>query len=145
MLVLPSYRNQSIDFLCKSNDWFLYEATLALNGLNEVNSIHLFEYKRVQNSRTCVSSFNQGSVWWKHIFEWLLQIVTCRKSHFKSAFQKMKYLCWQMIQQMHLSRICYTNILTDWINYMQMEFIFGFLPLRRSFEVLLFSTNKSGG
>ena len=23
--VLPSYRNQSIDLLCKSIDWFLYE------------------------------------------------------------------------------------------------------------------------
>ena len=23
--VLPSYRNQSIDLLCKSLDWFLYE------------------------------------------------------------------------------------------------------------------------
>ena len=57
----------------------------------------------------------------------------------------MKDLCWQMIQQMHLSGICYTNILTDRINYMQMKFIFGFLPLRRNFEVLLFSTNKSGG
>ena len=37
--MLPSYRNQSIDFQSKSIDWFLYEgeATLALNGLKEVN------------------------------------------------------------------------------------------------------------
>ena len=33
MPVLPSYRNQSIDMQSKSTDWFLYEATLALNGL----------------------------------------------------------------------------------------------------------------
>ena len=25
MPVLPSYRNKSVDFLCKSIDWFLYE------------------------------------------------------------------------------------------------------------------------
>ena len=25
MPVLPSYKKQSIDFLCKSIDWFLYE------------------------------------------------------------------------------------------------------------------------
>ena len=33
MPVLPSYRNQSIDLLCKSIDWFLSEGTLAFNGL----------------------------------------------------------------------------------------------------------------
>ena len=33
MPVLPSYGNQSIDLLCKSIDWFLYEGTLELNGL----------------------------------------------------------------------------------------------------------------
>ena len=26
VLVLPSYRNQSTDLLCKSVDWFLYES-----------------------------------------------------------------------------------------------------------------------
>ena len=61
MPVLTSYRNQSIDLLCKSIDWFLYEgntgteanqltgsymrATLVLNGLSEnitlKNSLHL--------------------------------------------------------------------------------------------------------
>ena len=29
MPVLPSYRNQSVDFLCKSIDWFLYEGNTA--------------------------------------------------------------------------------------------------------------------
>ena len=33
MPVLPSYRNQSINLLCKSIDWFLSEGTLAFNGL----------------------------------------------------------------------------------------------------------------
>ena len=33
MLVLFSYRNQSIDLLCKSVDWLYMRATLAFNGL----------------------------------------------------------------------------------------------------------------
>ena len=33
MPLLPSYRNQSTDLYSKSIDWFLYEATLAFNGL----------------------------------------------------------------------------------------------------------------
>ena len=33
MTVFPSYRNQSIDLLRKSFDWFQHEGTLALNGL----------------------------------------------------------------------------------------------------------------
>ena len=28
-----SYRNQSIDFLCKSFDWFLYERNICVKGL----------------------------------------------------------------------------------------------------------------
>ena len=28
--VLPSYRNQSIDLLCKSIDWFLYEGSTGI-------------------------------------------------------------------------------------------------------------------
>ena len=31
MPVLPSYRNQSIDLLCKSIDWFLYEGNTGIN------------------------------------------------------------------------------------------------------------------
>ena len=33
MPVLPSYRNQSTDLLCKSNDVFFMRVTLVLNGL----------------------------------------------------------------------------------------------------------------
>ena len=31
--MFPVYRNQSIELLCKLIDWFLYEATLTVNGL----------------------------------------------------------------------------------------------------------------
>ena len=30
LLVLSSYRNQSIDLLCKSIDWFLYEGNTGI-------------------------------------------------------------------------------------------------------------------
>ena len=33
MPVLPSYRNQSNDLLCKSIDWFLHEGNPAFNGI----------------------------------------------------------------------------------------------------------------
>ena len=36
MPVLPSYRNQSIDLLCKSMDWFLYEGNITLSGLRNL-------------------------------------------------------------------------------------------------------------
>ena len=53
MSVLPSYRNHSIDLHRKSVDWFLYEATLAFNGLTnncllETNMTITIE-RRVQN------------------------------------------------------------------------------------------------
>ena len=31
-LVLPLYRNRTIDLLCKSVDWFLYNGKTGLNG-----------------------------------------------------------------------------------------------------------------
>ena len=34
--MFPSYRNQSVDLLCKSTDWFLYMGTLAVKGLKKV-------------------------------------------------------------------------------------------------------------
>ena len=34
--MLPSYRNQSIDLLCKSMDWFLYEGNITLSGLRNL-------------------------------------------------------------------------------------------------------------
>ena len=40
MPVLPSYRNQSIDLLCKSMTGFYMRATLAFNGLSNL-FIHL--------------------------------------------------------------------------------------------------------
>ena len=33
ILMFLSYRNQSIDLLCKSIDWFLYRETLVVKGL----------------------------------------------------------------------------------------------------------------
>ena len=35
MPVLPTDRNQTVDLLRKSIDWFLYEGTLAFNGLSQ--------------------------------------------------------------------------------------------------------------
>ena len=32
--VLLSYRNQSIDLLCKSIDWFLYEGNIGIKWVN---------------------------------------------------------------------------------------------------------------
>ena len=43
MPVLPSYRNQSTDLLYKSINWFLYEATLALDRLRNVCVRELME------------------------------------------------------------------------------------------------------
>ena len=48
--MLPSYRNQSIDLLSKSIDWFLYEATLAFNGLILNRPKQLIAMKREQEN-----------------------------------------------------------------------------------------------
>ena len=48
--MLPSYRNQSIDLLSKSIDWFLYEATLAFNGLILNRPKQLIVMKREQEN-----------------------------------------------------------------------------------------------
>ena len=31
--MFPSYRNQSVDLLCKSADWFLYDGNIIKNAL----------------------------------------------------------------------------------------------------------------
>ena len=49
MPVLFSYRNQSVDLLCKSIEWFLYQGKLAFDALtlpaltHENDSIILFD------------------------------------------------------------------------------------------------------
>ena len=35
MTEVPSYRNQSIDLLCESMDWFLYDRDLRVERVNE--------------------------------------------------------------------------------------------------------------
>ena len=40
--MLPSYRNQSIDFLCKSFDWFLYEGNAGIYYSLMDQEIHIF-------------------------------------------------------------------------------------------------------
>ena len=45
--LLPSYRNQSIDLLCKSIDWFLYEGNTGTKWLKQMfclNNIRLVRY-----------------------------------------------------------------------------------------------------
>ena len=43
MAVLPSYRNQSIDLLCKSIDWFLYEGNTGIGWVNFKGMTVIFE------------------------------------------------------------------------------------------------------
>ena len=40
--MFPSYRNQSVDLLCKSTNWFLYDGNLVVKGLIEINSFSPF-------------------------------------------------------------------------------------------------------
>ena len=63
MPVSPPYRNQSIDLLCKSIDWFLYKGKTGINVLNVVkfrNSmiriVGLINYKTI-NSRDISRNF----------------------------------------------------------------------------------------
>ena len=46
MPVLPSYRNQSIDLLCKSIDWFLYEGNTGIYWVNyeQIHCTHLVSF-----------------------------------------------------------------------------------------------------
>ena len=41
MPVLPSYRNQSIEMLCKSVDWFLYEGNTGIWWVNWMKDLKL--------------------------------------------------------------------------------------------------------
>ena len=34
--MFPSYRNQSVDLLCKSTDWFLYNGNIGRKGLRQL-------------------------------------------------------------------------------------------------------------
>ena len=48
--VVLYYRNQSIDLLYKSIDWFLYEGTICILmvGLNVKHAIHVLEHFRLK-------------------------------------------------------------------------------------------------
>ena len=37
--MLPSYRNQSIDLLSKSIDWFLHEGNTSTQGVNQMYAL----------------------------------------------------------------------------------------------------------
>ena len=47
---LHSYRNQSIDLLCKSINWFLYEGNTGTNGLSWI-SVVAFEENTLKSSK----------------------------------------------------------------------------------------------
>ena len=49
MPVLPSYRNQSIDLICKSIDWFLYESNTGIQWVkaSEEAELHILHEKQV--------------------------------------------------------------------------------------------------
>ena len=50
--MFSSYRNQLVDLLCKSTDWFLYDGTLVVKGLRDRDSYYEgFETNNLQNSR----------------------------------------------------------------------------------------------
>ena len=41
MPVLPSYKNKSIDLLCKSMDWFLYEGNTGISWVKNWNEMFI--------------------------------------------------------------------------------------------------------
>ena len=71
MSVLPSYRNQSTDLLCKSIDCFHIRATLAFNGLIEmariVSKSHLSSSPNLTFFSVPLKTNNQGFF----CFEWV--------------------------------------------------------------------------
>ena len=66
MLALPSYRNQSIYLHSKSIDWFLYMATVALNGLKKHQNLIL----RIIHVWHCVVQYGFMRVWTFYLFFW---------------------------------------------------------------------------
>ena len=61
MPVLPSYRNQSIDFLCKSINWFLLRATMAFNGLKYINTNFFMVSSFMKNTILMVDFLSLGT------------------------------------------------------------------------------------
>ena len=66
--MFPSNRNQSVDLLCKSTDWFLYDGNIGRSRINKVLSLvtvvscHFVFIFRV-SSRFVTKSISLISVW----------------------------------------------------------------------------------
>ena len=86
MPVLPSYRNQSIDLVCKSIDWFLYEGS---TGIQWVNTVEMLIFH-------CIYAFNEK------LASILLLIFILMLIQFLILVVRMKEFCAQIRSPYHV-------------------------------------------
>ena len=83
MPVLPSYRNQSIDLLCKSIDWFLYDGNTGFEWVKRKSGYRRTDVRTSVNSNDfpCHGVQKQGP----DLLVWLLKYVLFFKQHIFST------------------------------------------------------------
>ena len=62
MPVLPSYRNQSIDFLYKSIDWFLYEGNTGILPFNDQYLQHTETSQLIYRANQLTGFYTMGTL-----------------------------------------------------------------------------------
>ena len=103
MPVLPSYRNQSIDFLRKSTDWFLYEGNTGISCVEMKSKARIYFIYLCLLLKTTLSCSAMHSVWFPVTISLLLKILknfadicglSLRKINFfiKGTFSGLKQL-----------------------------------------------------
>ena len=75
MPVLPSYRNQSIDFLRKSTDWFLYEGNTGISCVEMKSKARIYFLYLCLLLKTTLSCSAMHSVWFPVTISLLLKIL----------------------------------------------------------------------
>ena len=59
--MLPSYRNQSVDFLYKSTDWFLWDGNIGRSKVNYYIPVHLKSH--TLNSRPYINRSRPAGIY----------------------------------------------------------------------------------
>ena len=90
MLGLPSYRNQSIDLHSKSIDWFLYMATVALNGLQKLQNLIL----RIIHVWHCFVQYGFMRVWIFYLFFWKISFSWMQSDSNPLLFVNKHWIVW---------------------------------------------------
>ena len=91
MPVLLSYRNQSIDFLRKSTDWFLYEGNTGISCVEMKSKARIYFIYLCLLLKTTLSCSAMHSVWFPVTISLLLKILKNFADYLWTKFKENQF------------------------------------------------------